>query len=619
MQAESKINDERKVSYIYCNSPKNFEEALVNIETDINGVDTETTGLDPTFPNVKMRLVQICGEPFGVVSIFDAFTLPTSYKKKLKEHIESTKRNKIFHNAKFDIKHLYKSLGVDIDDKIYDTMLASQLIAAGDPEVRHALDELVYREFGERMEKEERLSNWSAPILEEKQLVYAARDTVYLHSIREKQIKELRRLGLLKVAGDVEFFCISSTAEMELAGIRLDFPKWCKTADRNKLRAIRMQEKISKFLQPPNSNPMTLFENMTQFKVTDNTIKQKCKELKIELPIVINRKTKLPEYDKKGEVKRTISMDYLEPIKDSHPLFPMIIKHATHKKAWTSYGRNWIRMINPVDGRIHVPFKQIGTETGRFSVGGLHQIPQEYIYRRNFIPDEGNILIWADYSQIELRILADITGDVNMIAAFVSGVDLHTYTASQVFNVDIEHVTSAQRRLAKNLNFGIVYGIGAPRFAESAKISLQEAEDIIRNYFRLYRQLDQWLREAAQKAVRDRQARTISGRLLVLNFDESDKGARSLAERNGKNMPIQGSSADITKVAMGTYRREIKKRGLHGRMINCAHDEIITEAPVSEKDLAAATLVWSMETAGQKFLKRVPVKVDIKMGYHWSK
>jgi DNA polymerase-1 len=405
---------------------------------------------------------------------------------------------------------------------------------------------------------------------------------------------------------------------MEYVGVRLNTKGWCRVADRQKQRMFRMQKKISDILAPKGT-AMSLFEELPSFKVTDDQIKKRCKELGIQLPVVVNRKTKEPERDKKtGDVKVTVSMDALEPIKDQHPLFPMIIKHAGLKKAWTSYGYNYLDHINPADGRIHPSFKQIGTETGRFACKdpNLQQIPQELIYRRNFISGDGNELGWADYSQIELRILAEMTQDAAMIAAFKSGKDFHTATAASLFGVDINHVTPAQRRLAKDINFGVVYGIGAARFAASAKITVEEAEAILTDYFNTYVSLKAWLDEARRKGAVDREVRTMSGRLFRPKFDDNDRQARSLAERNGMNMPIQGTSADMTKIAMALLKR--RSKGISW-MVNVAHDEIITEYKIENREVATKLLVDCMVEAGEVFLKTVPVKVELKTGLHWSK
>ena len=220
-------------------------------------------------------------------------------------------------------------------------------------------------------------------------------------------------------------------------------------------------------------------------------------------------------------------------------------------------------------------------------------------------------------SQVELRILAEFSKDENFIKAFISGADFHTITAAQVFNVKPEDVTGDQRSFAKRLNFGVVYGIGSQRFALMTGLSQTNAEDIMRKYFATYRGLDSWLREAARKVTTDRAARTASGRLAKFRFEPEDRKAASLAQRNGKNMPIQGSSADILKRALHLLHQSIK--GTSARLVNIVHDEIIVEADASEAQITADKLEKAMCAAGEEYISKVPVKVDVQIADKWAK
>ncbi|MGB9179659.1 MAG: DNA polymerase, partial [Pyrinomonadaceae bacterium] len=222
-----------------------------------------------------------------------------------------------------------------------------------------------------------------------------------------------------------------------------------------------------------------------------------------------------------------------------------------------------------------------------------------------------------DYSQIELRILADFTGDEGFITAFNSGADLHRVTAAQVFAVPLEGVTKEQRDFAKRLNFGVVYGIGAQRFSTMTGLKLSEAEDILRRYFSTYRQLDAWLRDAANKAVRERSARTASGRLARFRFDPEDRQAVSLAQRNGKNTPVQGSSADILKRALHLLHNKL--RGTTACIVNIVHDEIVVEADMDDAQEVSKVVEDAMCAAGEEFVKKVPVKVETEVADEWVK
>jgi DNA polymerase I-like protein with 3'-5' exonuclease and polymerase domains len=248
----------------------------------------------------------------------------------------------------------------------------------------------------------------------------------------------------------------------------------------------------------------------------------------------------------------------------------------------------------------------------------VQQIPHAPEYRRCVrAQGEGRKLIIADYSQIELRILAHVTEDRGFIEAFNSGADLHRVTAAQIFNTTADGVTKEQRDFAKRLNFGVVYGIGAQRFSMMTGLPLTEAESIMARYFQTYRGLDAWLREAARKAVRERQARTMAGRLARFNFDDEDRQAVSLAQRNGKNMPIQGASADILKRALRLLNERL--RDTSADIVNIVHDEIVVECDAAEAEDVARSVERSMCEAGEEFVTRVPVKVESQIADEWAK
>ncbi len=248
----------------------------------------------------------------------------------------------------------------------------------------------------------------------------------------------------------------------------------------------------------------------------------------------------------------------------------------------------------------------------------VQQVPHAFDMRRCFRAPAGRKLIDADYSQIELRILADFTNDPGFVEAFKTHADLHRTTAAQVFNVKLEEVTKKQRDDAKRLNFGVVYGIGARRFALLTGMKETEAEDLLKRYFATYRDLDTWLRDAAHKAVRERTApRTVAGRLFRFNFDPEDRQAASLAQRNGKNAPIQGSSADIIKRALRLLHDRLK--GTEARVVNVVHDEVVVECSEEGAEGFARVVEEAMCAAGEEYVKAVPVKVESAVTDEWVK
>ncbi|HET9479212.1 MAG TPA: DNA polymerase, partial [Pyrinomonadaceae bacterium] len=310
----------------------------------------------------------------------------------------------------------------------------------------------------------------------------------------------------------------------------------------------------------------------------------------------------------------------LPPLAAQYPIIGTLLEYRTVQKALTSYGENRIELINPMTKRLHADFRQIGAPTGRFACTNpnIQQVPHAVEYRRCFsgYPD-GRKLIIADYSQIELRILAEFSGDRGFIEAFNSGADLHRVTASQVFNAALDQVTKEQRDFAKRLNFGVVYGIGAQRFAMMTGMNQPDAENVLRRYFGTYRQLDAYLREAANRAVSDRHARTASGRLVRFRYDENDRQQISMTQRNGKNTPIQGTSADILKRALRLMKEELGETS--ARVVNIIHDEIVVEADAGEAESVAEKVERVMCAAGEEYLKTVPVKVETEIADEWVK
>ena len=310
----------------------------------------------------------------------------------------------------------------------------------------------------------------------------------------------------------------------------------------------------------------------------------------------------------------------LQPLAAQYPVVETLLEYRTVQKALTSYGQNMIELINPVTKRLHADFRQIGAPTGRFACTNpnIQQVPHSVEYRRCFSwYPSGRKLVIADYSQIELRILAEFSGDRGFMQAFNSGADLHRVTASQVFNVGLDQVSKEQRDFAKRLNFGVVYGIGAQRFALMTGLSVSEAENVLRRYFTTYRELDTYLRAAANRAVQDRHARTGSGRLVRFRYDENDRQQISMTQRNGKNTPIQGTSADILKRALRLMRDEL--RDTNAKIVNIIHDEIVVETDADQAEEIAAKVERVMCAAGEEYLKTVPVKVETEIADEWVK
>lgn len=578
-----------------------LREACEILKTeDYLGFDTETTELDPY--DGQIRLVQLSnGRDTKVIDLMpfrekgDLKTLPELAP--LREILAAPKPIKIAHNAKFDAKWVCHHLGTDIGG-LFDTLLASQIIAAGDQDRRHNLAEVANFFLGIEVDKSEQVSDWSAPELSDSQVQYAAKDAAIMVGLREKIVERLKQDELVKVA-KLEFDCVMPIAQMEINGFYLDEARWREQLEKVKKEqavvALELQQMLSAGVAQASLFGVAEINLDSQAQVTDAL-----KNLGVPVP-------------------ETTRGWQLQPLAADYPVVAKLLEYRGVAKAISSFGETILSYIKPETGRIHADFRQIGAPTGRFSCNNpnLQQIPHEESYRRCFRAPEGKKLVIADYSQVELRILAEFSNDQNFINAFNSGEDFHTTTAAQVFRVAPEEVTGEQRSFAKRLNFGVVYGIGSQRFALMTGLSQTEAEDVMRRYFATYRGLDIWLRDAARKVLAERTSRTATGRLYRFRFDESDRRAVSGAQRNGKNFPIQGTSADILKRALHLLHEKI--RGTSAKLVNIVHDEVILECDEREAEKTAKNLEDAMCAAGEEYIKKVPVKVDVHIADEWTK
>jgi DNA polymerase-1 len=566
------------------------------------GLDTETTELDPYYG--RLRLIQLATPSSVYIVDVDAFRNSDLKKSEalqpLRELLSAPRPIKILHNAKFDAKFIKHTLGTDLGG-IFDTLLASQLLGAGDIEERHGLEAVAGRYLSEVVDKTERLSNWDLE-LTASQLEYAARDAAVLLPLREKLIERLKADSLIKVA-QLEFDCIMTVADMELAGFYMHKDRWLEQLAIVEKRRILLAEDLQSVLALESSQG-TLFGGPQRDDINLDSHQQLTQALeRLGIPV--------PDSTRNWK---------LQPLALEYPIIATLLEYRTVQKALTSYGQNMIELINPTTHRLHADFRQIGAPTGRFSCTNpnIQQVPHAVEYRRCFSGyPEGRKLIIADYSQIELRILAEFSGDRAFIDAFRSGADLHRVTAAEVFNVAVDQVSREQRDFAKRLNFGVVYGIGAQRFSIMTGVGVPEAEGVLKKYFSTYRQLDTYLNEAANRAVRERQARTGSGRLVRFRYDEQDRQQISMTKRNGKNTPIQGTSADILKRALRLLRDEL--RGTNGQIVNIIHDEIVVEADAGEAEDVAVRVERAMIAAGEEYVKTVPVKVETEIADEWVK
>lgn len=562
------------------------------------GADCETTELDPY--KGELRLVQLAASP-AEVKVIDLRKFPEPKTNRdldcLRELLFAARPTKVLHNAKFDAKWLRYHLRAELGG-VFDTYLASQILAAGEMDRRHSLADVAYDFLGEELDKSQQVSDWSATELSASQIEYAARDAAIVLRVREKMIERLKADALVDVA-KLEFDCVVPIAQLELAGIYVDKERWREQLQKVKKDQTVIADELQDMLSV-GALQGSLF-GRTEINLDSHTqLTEALTRLGVPLPA-------------------TTRNWQLEPLAEQYPVVRKLLEYRTVAKAISSYGESFLEYINPITNRIHADFRQIGAPTGRMACTNpnIQQVPHGEAYRRCFRAPEGRKLVIADYSQIELRILADFTDDPGFVSAFASGADLHRDTASRIFNTAPENVTSDQRSFAKRINFGVVYGIGAQRVSNLTGITLNEAQELLRKYFQTYRKLDGWLREAASRATRERQARTISGRIARFRFDHEDRQAVSLAERNGKNTPIQGSSADIFKRAMRLLHEEL--RGTNACIVNTIHDEIVVEADAGEAEEISKKVENAMCRAGEEYIKKVPTKVESVIADEWLK
>src|SRR5215208_1002160 len=579
--------EERTTSYRLVTDAKELPSVAETLASaDAIGADLETTDLSPR--DGKTRLLQLArpDETFVV----DAFAVGDL--SPLRGVLEGGPI-KIFHNAKFDYAFLKEEHGIS-PSPIFDTMLATQLLDGGEYGASYALEAVVERYLDEEVDKSERRANWSGE-LSRGQLEYAARDAMILWPLRERLAEKLEEEELGYIS-KVEFGAVAAISEMELAGIKLDVARWKELEQTVRERRDRAAEHLESFFPPPEG--VLPLEGLGP-RLNLNSPKQitdAFRTLGIELPDT--------------KVWTLLKID--------HPAARALLEYRELQKKLGTYLETYPSFIHPKTGRIHANFLQCRVPTGRLACTNpnIQQIPHEDEFRRCFVAEEGHTFVIADYSQIELRILAEVSDDPAFVEAFQKGEDLHRVTAATMYDVPMDEVTKDQRSAAKRTNFGLMYGRGARSLSAQLGTDEGRGRQLIDEYFANYPKVQHFLQRTANRAVRDRELRTLAGRVRKFGNDPvaDDRGAM---RREAMNYPIQGAASDIAKLALVYIRRELN--GTDARLINTIHDEFVVEcaeelAPeVSEKTGQAMTM------AGEKLLKKVPVEVEVEISREWRK
>lgn len=504
----------------------------------------------------------------------------------------------VSHDVKRDYIVLHNE-GIDMGDNYYDTSVAHYLLQS---EMKHALPSLAFTYLGCMVSSgvEEALQRKNGGAIEDAivgdVMCEIADVTLRLY---EKFVPMLEQEGLTSLMEEMELPFVKVLADMEIEGVRIDVNELAKMSENLSSRLHDIEQQVYELAggEFNISSPMQVGEVLFE-------------RLKIDPKA---KRTKRGAYSTTEEI--------LEKYRNTQPIVDKILQIRGLKKLLSTYINALPELINPATGKIHTSYNQTVTATGRISSTNpnLQNIPVRTDdgreIRRAFIADEGCEIYSADYSQIELRLIADMSGDENMIEAFNSGADIHRATAAKVYGVALEEVTDEQRRYAKTANFGIIYGISAFGLSERLSISRGDAKKLIDGYYESYPQMRQYMDETLEQVRKDGYVSTIKGRRRYLpDINSRNAVVRGYAERNAVNAPIQGSAADIIKVAMIDIAREFAKEGLRSKMIMQVHDELVFNVVNDELARVKEIVKRNMENAYQG---RVPLTVSAGVGKNW--
>lgn len=561
--------------------------------------DVEATGENPiSDPIVGIALCMEKGKAYYVpIRHTHGSNIPEALNI-LKNVFEDESIDKIGHNLKYDILILRQE-GLYVKGMLYDTMIASYLLNPNKPD--HSLEDaaLQYlfhkkRSFTEVIGKRHSFSE--VPIDEAAQ--YAAEDAELAMELKDILFERLKAEGLEDLYFNIEMPLIYVLADIEESGVKI-----------NKERL----EELSKELDRELRIIETRIYNIAGEDFNINSPQQLQKILFEKLGLKPLKKTK---------TGYSTGMDVLEELSKIHELPMEILNYRTLYKLKTTYVDALPRLINKNTGRIHTSFNQTVTATGRLSSSepNLQNIPIRGEWgtkiREVFIAEKGHFLISADYSQVELRVLAHISGDEGLIDAFKNNIDIHTKTASELFNTPKESVTDEMRRIAKTVNFGVVYGISPFGLSEALNIPPKEAASYIEQYFKKHEGVRNYIDEAIKTARENGYVKTLMGRKRPIpEINSRNTNIRQQAERLAINTPIQGTAADLIKIAMINIWQKINEEKLKTKMILQIHDELLFEVPETELEKAKELIRHEMENALEL---SVPLRVDIGCGKNWA-
>ncbi len=597
---ELKFDPENPI-YSHITTESQLNEALDELESSkVVGLDIEGTSLDP-YDSVLLT-VQI-GTPEKSF-IFDARELNLKEIPRLKEFLEDNKIIKILHNGKFDYKHIKQHFGISVAN-IYDTMLTEAVLNAGLRNSFYSLKDLSVKYTGIELKKSVRETfeyMTASSKLNDAQLKYGASDTLILFPIFEEQLKKLKKEGLVNVA-KLEFATTRVVGDMELTGVNINVKKWKDIINDLSIERDNLAKKFQQEIRPYfKSTTVDLFGNIGD-------------------SININSQTQLMDlFNNKMGLNLPSTNDGILELSDN-PIVKILREYRGYEKLVSAFGENLISKINSNTGRIHPEFNQLGAATGRFSCNNpnFQQIPRQSEnapFRSCFNPKPGYKLVTADYSTFEMRIMADLSGDKNLIDAFNKGVDVHSHTASLMFGLELTDTFKKdhpdERFAAKSINFGLMYGRGPSSLAKQIGVSPEVGKDYMNKYFKSYPGVKSYLERVAKEAVKQGWSTTPAGRKRwYVKPDLSDpEYTRKIGhiERQAKNHPIQGTNADAIKYALVFLSDKIKEKNADASIILTVHDEIVCEVREDQAEDWAKIQSEEMVRAGELFIKKVPVE-----------
>ncbi len=595
----------KATSYSMVLQEKELEDLVSELEASpLFSIDTETTGVDPH----RAALVGIsCSTRPGTASYIPLahsyIGAPRQLKigavlKRLKPLLESDDGKKVGQNAKYDI-HIFSRNGIHLRGLSFDTMIASYLLRPG--ERRNSLGAMALDHLGHKMTPTRELIGAGRTMAEVEVAAageYACEDADITLQIKEILEKQLRASGLEELFRTVEMPLVGVLARMEARGVAVDSAHLKKLTADLKSRAAATAEKVYKLAGQ-------------RFNIDSPR----------QLASIFFDKMGLEPVSRTRTGARSTSHDVLVALAHHHEIARCVLDYRTLAKLTSGYVEPLLECVNPETGRIHTSYHQPATATGRLSSSNpnLQNVPVRTELgrevRRAFVAPEGCVLLCADYNQVELRILAHLSQDEALADAFRNGRDIHTETAHRVFKIPRDMVGSEERRRAKAINFGIIYGIGPRGLSRQTGYSEAEAARFIQSYFEAHPGIRSYIDRALEDVRRIGSTRTILGRPRRFpDILSRNPGRRQAAEREAINSPVQGSAADIIKLAMIRIDRRLSEEKLGTRMIIQIHDELVFEVPEKELPAAREVVKSEMESA---YALSVPLTVKLQSGPDW--